>query len=69
MWGRRSRRAEAHVDSIRAAQLARSQADAVIAYVEAQQPEVDERVNRLQERVRVNHFGESLMNAMRRRPA
>lgn len=69
MWGSRRKRAEQHTDSIRAAHLARAQADAVIAHVDAQQPEVEERVARLQERVIRNHFGESLMDAMRRRPA
>jgi hypothetical protein len=70
MFGRKRKRAAEQVDSIRAARLAQERADRVIEHVQAQQPEVDERVGRLNRRGIRNGFGEALHEAMeRRRPA
>lgn len=66
MWGRK-RRQQAQEADVLAARAAQDHADAVIAHVDAQEPEVAQIVTRLQTRGRANHFGEALQLAMEKR--
>lgn len=69
MFGRSRKRAQREVDQVRIAQMGQARAAAVLALVESQQPEIDERVERIDTRVRTNNFGEALEKAMKRREA
>lgn len=67
MFGRSRKRAQHEVDQVRIAQMEQARAEAVLRLVKAQQPEVDERLGRIDTRERVNNFGEALTKAMKRR--
>jgi hypothetical protein len=62
MWVRKWKR---RPDDTHVAKRGQERAEAVIRLVEAQQPEVSQKVHRLERRERRNHFAESMEKSMR----
>lgn len=65
MWGKRKKRTAE--PEIYEAREAKARAEAVIAHIESQEPEVQQKVTSLLRRQLKNHFGESLVIAMEKR--
>lgn len=67
MWWRKKDRYDPAAE-LQVAKASHQRADELLARVESQQSEVDERVGRLERRKLTNHFAESMYLTMGRRP-